>query len=58
MMTSKPCEKDTPDEFKKCFNDIKSSEEDFITAEDLVSLSEDNLPNNSTGDELLTLKEA
>ena len=57
-MTSKPCEKDTPDEFKKCFNDIKSSEEDFITAEDLVSLSEDNLPNNSTGDELLTLKEA
>ena len=52
-MTSKPCEKDTPDEFKKCFNDIASSE-DFITAEDLVSLSED----NSTGDEGLTLEEA
>ena len=56
-MTSKPCEKDTPEDYAKCFNDIASSK-DFITAEDLVSLSEDNLPNNSTGDELLTLKEA
>ena len=36
MMTSKPCEKDTPEDFAKCFHEIAQESKDFITVNDLI----------------------